>query len=345
MNRKMSSRMTCALAKSLRGALASCALASMCAAPSQAASEPAQRMVGDYPYKPIRIIDSFAAGGSTDYMARVLGQKITERFGQPVIVDNRSGAAGNLAAELVAKATPDGYTLLMAVLPALAPSATLYPRLGYDVLKDFAYVTLIAAGTYVVVVNPASPAHSLNELIALAKARPGQISYGSSGVGGPLHLAGELLKSRTGANILHVPYKGAAPVVAAVAGGEVQVGFASLSGALPMIKAQRLTALAVTSARRAKAFPELPTIAESGFPGFDVTPWYGILIPAATPAPIVGALNTELGKVLQAPDIQASFLAQGLEATGSTQERFKAIMQSEIEKWAKVIKDAGIKAE
>lgn len=312
---------------------------------SEAATPLTQRMAGDYPDKPIRIIDPFAAGGSTDYMARLIGQKITERFGQPVIVDNRPGAAGNLAAELVAKATPDGYTLLMAVVSALAPSVSLYPGLGYDVMKDFAYVTLLAGGSYVLVVTPSVPARSVAELVVLAKSRPGQISYGSSGVGGPLHLAGELLKSRAGVDMLHVPYKGAAPIMAAVAAGEVHVGFASVAGALPLIKAGRVTALAVTSAKRAKPFPELPTIAESGFPGFDVTPWYGVLAPGATPAAIVTALNLEIGRILQLPDVQAKFAAQGLEVTASTPERFKQIIQTEIEQSAKVIKDAGIKPE
>jgi tripartite-type tricarboxylate transporter receptor subunit TctC len=312
---------------------------------TEAATAPAQRIAGDYPAKPIRIVDPFAAGGSTDYMARLIGQKITERHGQPVIVDNRPGAAGNSAAEMVARALPDGYTLFMGVVSALAPAVTLYPTLGYDVMKDFAHVTLLAAGSYVLVVSPTLPAKSVAELIAVAKSRPGQISYGSSGVGGPLHLAGELLKSRAGVDILHVPYKGAAPVMAAVAAGEVQVGFASVAGALPLVRAGRVTAVAVTSAKRAKPLPELPTIAESGFAGFDVTPWYGLLAPVATPPAIVKGLNAEIARILQLPDVQEKFQAQGLDATPSTPERFRQVIQADIEQSAKVIRAAGIKPE
>jgi tripartite-type tricarboxylate transporter receptor subunit TctC len=298
-----------------------------------------------YPNKPIRFIDGFPAGGGTDYLARVIGQKLTNRFGQLVIVDNRPGAAGNVGAEIAAKGTPDGYTLMMGLTSTLAPSPSLYPRLPYNVMRDFEFVTLVASGTYVLLVHPSVPAKSVSELVALAKSKPGQIRYGSSGVAGPLHLAAELLKTRTGADMLHVPYKGAAPVVAAVTAGEVQVGFASLAAALPLIKAGRLTALAVTSAKRAQAFPELPTIAESGFPGFDITPRYGVLAPASTPSAIVKLLNSEIGKILQQPDIQTMFASQGLEATGSTPEQFRNIMQAEIAQWAKVIRDANIKAD
>ena len=235
-----------------------------------------------YPSRPIRVIDPFTAGGSTDLMARLIGQKLTERLGQPVIVDNRPGAGGNLAAELVAKSAPDGYTLFIGG-PTLAPSVTLFSRLGYDVAKDFAYVTAVGSGAYVMVGAPTLSAKSVRELIALAKAKQGQLSYGSGGVGSALHLIGELLKSRADINILHVPYKGAAPVMAAVGGNEVHIGFSSLATALPFIKSGRVNAIAVTGAKRAKAMPDLPTIDESGYPCFDVTPYWGFLAPAATP--------------------------------------------------------------
>ncbi len=298
-----------------------------------------------YPTKPVRMLDGFPPGGGTDYLARVIGRKLTDSFGEPVIVDNRPGATGNLAAEIVARANPDGYTWLMALTSVLAPSHTLYPRMGYNVLKDFAFVTVVASGTYVLSAHPSVPAKSVSELVAIAKAKPGGMRYGSSGVAGPLHLAMELLKGRTGIELLHVPYKGAAPVIVALAAGEVQVGFTSVAAAMPMVKAKRLNALAVTSAKRATALPELPTIAESGFPGFDVTPWYGIVVPAKTPAAIVTLLNTEIGKVLRMPDVQANFATQAFEAMGSTPERFRAIIADEVKLWARVIKDAGVKAE
>lgn len=299
----------------------------------------------DYPHKPIRIVDPFAAGGSTDFMARLLGQRITERYGQPVIVDNRPSAAGNTAAELVAKAQPDGYTLLMAVVPALAPAVTLYPNRGYDVMRDFAFVTLLASGSYVLVAAPSLPVKSVGDIVAVAKAKQQSLGYGSSGVGGPLHLAGELLKTRAGVNILHVPYKGAAPVMAAVAAGEIQLGFGSVAGALPLVKAGRVVPIAVTSARRAKALPEIPTIAESGFPGYDVTPWYGLLAPSATPPRVVAGLNAEIGRLLRLPDVQEKFLSLGLETAPSTSARFREVVQNEIALATKIIRDAGIKAE
>src|SRR5688572_660306 len=309
------------------------------------AAAAAQPVAGNYPDKPIRFVDAFAAGGGTDYMARLVGHKLTERFKQSVIVDNRGGAGGNIGAEIVAKAAPDGYTLLIAAVPALAPSATLYSRLPYNVMKDFEFITLLASGTYVLFVHPSVPAKSVSELIALAKASPGKYSYGSTGVGGPAHLAGELFKARAGVNILHVAYKGTPPILGAVGSGEVHLGYLTLAGVLGSWKAGRINALAVTSAKRVRGAPELPTIAESGLPGYDVTPWYGMLAPAGTPAAIVTLLNTEISRIVQSPDIQEKLVVQGLEPTASTPQQFRQIMQSEIEKWAKVIREAGIKAE
>lgn len=298
-----------------------------------------------FPARPIRIVDGFPAGGGTDYLARVLATKITESVGQPVIVDNRPGAASNLAAELVARSNPDGHTWFMGLTSVLAPSVSLYPKLQYNLVKDFAYASLVATGTYVLVTHPSLQVKSVQELVKVARSKPGELRYGSSGVAGPLHLAAELLKSRANVNIVHVPYKGAAPVVAALVGGEVQVGFASVAAALPMVKASRLNALAVTSLTRAKAFPDIPTVAESGFPGFDVTPSYGILLPAATPPDVVDRINAELGKALKLPDVQSSFASQALEAVHSTPARFRQIMETEVKLWAQVIKEADIKAD
>jgi tripartite-type tricarboxylate transporter receptor subunit TctC len=298
-----------------------------------------------YPSRPIRVIDAFAAGGGTDIMARLIGQRLSERFKQSIVVDNRPGAGGNVGAEIAAKASPDGHTLFMAALPALAPSATLYPKLPYDAMRDFTYVTLVASGTYVLFVQPALPVKSVADLITLAKSMPAKLSYGSTGVGGPAHLAGELFKSRAGVDILHVAYKGTPPILAAVSSGEVHLGYLTLAGVLPAWKAGRINALAVTSAKRVKGAPELSTIAESGLPGYDVTPWYGILVPAGTANAIVKYMNTEIARVLQSSDIQEKLAVQGLEATPSTPEHFRRLMQTEIDKWAKVIKQAGIKAQ
>ena len=299
----------------------------------------------EYPNRPIRVIDAYAPGGGTDFLARVMGAGLTARYGQPVIIHNRPGAAGNVGADAAAKATPDGYTLFIALTTALAASPSQYPNLPYDALKDFSFVTLVASGTFVLVVTRASPIKSVSELVALAKAKPSQLSYSSSGVGGPLHLAGELLKSRAGIQMLHVPYGGGAPAIAAVTAGEVQAGFGSIAAAMPLIKAGRVTALAITSAKRAKSFPELPTIAESGVPGYDVTPTYGMLAPAGTPPAIVRLLNGAINEILKSADVQAKFATLGLEATGSTPEAFRQVMQAELTQWAKVIKDANIKGE
>jgi tripartite-type tricarboxylate transporter receptor subunit TctC len=322
-------------------AVAACAVQSAHSAGPSPRLSPAE----DYPHKPIRIIDAFVPGGATDVMARIVGQKLTEKFGQQVIVDNRAGAGGNVGAEIAARATPDGYNLFMANVPALAPSPSLYPKLRFDVLNDFAYISLMGGGSYVIIINPSVSARSLPELIALAKAKPGQLKYGSSGVGGPVHLAGELLKHRAGVDILHVPYKGAGPIITGVLTGEVQLGYPSLAGALPFIRQGRVVAIAVTSAKRAKALPDVPTIAESGYPGYDITPWYGIAAPAATPRAIVNALAAEVAKNLQQPDVQAAFANLGLEATSSTPERFRAIVRDAIATSSKIIKDVGIKVE
>ena len=220
---------------------------------------------------------------------------------------------------------------------------SLYAQPGFDAMKDFAYITVLAGGSYVIVAQPSFPAKTIAELVALAKSQPGKIGYGSSGVGGPVHIAGELLKSRAGINLLHVPYKGAAPIMTAVASGEVPIGFPSVAGALPLIKAGRVVTIAVTSAQRSKILPNVPTIAESGYPGYDITPWYGIAAPAGTPNSIVRGLSVEIGKIMQLPEMQAALAAQGLDAASSTPERMRDIVREAIATCAKIIKDVGIK--
>lgn len=312
-----------------------------------AADAPASRIskADDYPNKSIRVIDPFPAAGAGDIIARTVGQKFAERNGQAFVVDNRPGAGGIVAAELAARAAPDGYTLFDVIVYSLAPSVSLYPKAGFDPMKDFAYITLLARGAFVIVAYPQFPAKTIPELVALAKAQSGKIGYASSGVGGPVHLAGELFNSRAGIKLLHVPYKGAAPIMAAVASGEVQTGIPSVAGALPLIKAGRVVPIAVLGGQRTRTLPNVPTIAESGYPGYDFTPWYGITAPAGTPNAIVRGLNAELGKIVRLPDVQATLAAQGLEADTSTPERLREIMREAIATCAKIIKDVGIKAE
>lgn len=305
-----------------------------------AASAPAET----YPNKPIRMIVGFTPGGSDDYVGRVVGARITERFGQTVIVDNRPGAGGNVGAEITARANPDGYTLSSVGSITLASSPSLYTKLGYDPLKDFSFISRVAIGANVLVANPSLPARSVTELIALARTQPKSIRYGTPGVASLGHLTMELLQSLTQMQLLHVPYKGPAPAVTAVMGGEVQIGIGASPAALPLIQAKRLNALAVTSANRLGALPEVPTVAESGFPGFQVTNNHSILAPAGTPASVIKVLNAEIRNMLQMDDVKAKFLALGLEAAGSTPEEFRAIVKAELARWTRVIKDARITA-
>ena len=320
-------------------------LALLCVLPGATTVAPsALAAPASYPTKPIRIIDPFPPGGATDFLDRIVAAKLSERFGQPVIVDNRPGAGGNLSAEIAARATPDGYTVHMNLPGGMAAGRALFPQLAYDISKDFAYVTLVAAGTYVLVSHPTVPAKSISELVALARAKPDQLRFGSAGIASPPHLALELFKLRTATRMLHVPYKGAGPLVASLLGGEVQLGFVSPAGASASVKAGRLKALAVSSSKRAKSLPSVATVAESGYPDFDVTPWYGYMAPAGTPKHIVKLLNAEIGKILEMPDVQAAFLTQGLEATRSTPERMRQVMEEELVRWTRVIKDANITA-
>ncbi len=295
-----------------------------------------------YPGKPIRIIDGFPAGGGTDYAVRVIAPRLTERLGQTVVIDNRPGASSNIGAEIAAHASPDGYTLFVGSSTTLATSYTFFPKLGYDLLKDFSYVSRVAIGPYVLVAHPSLPVKSVAELVALARSQPGTIRYGSGGVGNSNHLIMELLQSRAGIELLHVPYKGGAPFAIGLTGGEVQIGFPSVAAAIPMINAKRLNALAIASGKRIGVLPDVPTVAESGFPGFDVATTYGIFAPRGTPAGVVTRLNAEIRNIVQMEDIKARFAEQGMEAAGSTPEEWRAMVEAETAQWARVIKSAHI---
>ena len=297
-----------------------------------------------YPTKPIRIIVGFTPGGSDDYVARVVGAKLTERFGQPVVVDNRPGTGGNLGAELLARATPDGYTLSSVGSITVASGPGLYRKLGYDPLKDFSYVAIVAVGANVLVAHPSVPVRSVTELVALARSKPKGISYGTPGVASLGHLTLELLQSMTGTQLLHVPYKGAPLAIAAAAAGEVQTAIAAITGALPLIQSKRVNALAISSVTRNGALPTVPTVAESGFPGFHVVNNHGIVAPAGTPAAIVRLLSAEIRNIVQMDDVRTKFPALGLEGTGSTPEEFTSIVESELKRWTRVIQDAHISA-
>ena len=305
-----------------------------------AASGPAQ----PYPTKPIRMIVGFSPGGNDDFVGRVVATRMTERFGQAVIVDNRPGAGGNIGAEITARANPDGYTLSSVGSITLASGPSLYPRLGYDPMKDFAYISRVAIGANVLFAHPSLPAKSFSELVALAKAKPKSIRYGSPGVASLGHLTMELLQSISKMELLHVPYKGPAPAVTAALGGEVEIGFGASTAVIPLVQAKRLNALVVTSAKRLGPLPAVPTLGESGYPGLVVTNNHGILAPSGTPASVVKLINGEIRSLLQTDDARASFAVRGLEAAASTPDEFRAIVTAELARWTRIIKDARITA-
>jgi len=294
-----------------------------------------------YPGKPIRIIVPFPPGAFNDQLARVLSQRLHERWGQPVVVDNRPGGATVIGTELAAKAAPDGYTLLV-VSFAFAVNPSLQSRLPYDSLKDFTPVLLAAVTPNLLVVNPSVPAKSVKELLALAKSKPGSLNYATAGNGTSPHLSMELFKSMTGADFVHIPYKGSAPAVADILGGQVGVMFDNAPNVLQQVKAGKLRALAVSSGKRSPIAPDLPTIAEAGVPGFDVEVWFGIVAPAATPKDVVTKLNAEINRALRLPEVTAGFRNQGVEVVGGTPEQFSAHLRGQISKWAKVVKDTGV---
>lgn len=299
----------------------------------------------NYPTKPIRLVLPFPPGGGTDALARIIVPKLSESLGQTLVIDNRAGAAGNISAEIVARSQPDGYTLLQGFSTVLTTSKSLYSKLPFDPDRDFEPITQLATAQYILVVHPSVPAKSLAEFVSLAKAKPGTLNYASSGVGSPLHLAAELFKTRAGIDLVHVAYKGGGPAGLAVLAGEVQVLFGSVAATLPYTKTGRLRALAVTSTKRSPLAPELPTIAELGYAGFNVTAWDSVLAPRGTPKEIIARLNAEIVKVLRASDIAALIRNVGYEPTGTTPGELAAIIKTESATWARVISDANIRAD
>ncbi len=296
----------------------------------------------DFPNKPIRLIVPFPPGGSTDIVARIIAPTLAQELGQPVVIENRSGATGLVGSELVARAKPDGYTLLMATTSTHSISPHLMKTMPFDAVKDFVPVSNAALLPLILVVHPSVRANSVEELMALAKAKPGNLAYAWSGSGSSLHLAGVLLTTMGSVDLLHVPYKGAAPAVADLLGGQVSAMFDTIPSSLPHMKSGRLRGLAVTSTKRSPVIPDVPTVAESGLPGYEVVPWAGLLAPAGTPKEIVARLNEAMVKVLKLAETKERFLSQGAEPAPSTPEQFGALVKAEYEKWGKVVKDAGV---
>jgi tripartite-type tricarboxylate transporter receptor subunit TctC len=298
-----------------------------------------------FPSKTVKLVVPFPAGGPLDATGRTIGQKLTEAWGQSVIVENKPGAGGNIGAEYVAKSAPDGYTVVMGALSTHAVNPSLYPKMPFDAQKDFAPITLVAVTPNVLVVNPSLPVHSVKELIAYAKANPGKLSFGSGSIGSAGHLAGELFKVDAGVDMVHVPYKGAAPAMQGLLAGDTQLMFDNLASAMSQVKGGKLRALAVTTAERSKLVPELPTMAEAGVPGFDISTWYGLLAPAGTPPDVIAKWNADVTKILSAPEIRERLAAQGAEAAPDSPADFAKFIASELVKYAKIVKASGAKVD
>jgi len=298
-----------------------------------------------YPAKPIRLIVPFPPGGAVDFYARVVQPPLSELLGQQVIIENKAGASGMVGAELVAKAAPDGYTLLLGNIASLAINVGIYPKMPYDPLKDFTPIIRTVDVNYVLVVHPSLPAKSVAELVAYAKANPGKLSYGSAGSGSLPHLGTELFKAQTGTDMLHVPYKGGGPMVTDLLGGNVQLVIADQANLMPHVQGGKLRALAVATTKRSPNAPDLPTIAESGLPGFDATAWQGLVGPPGLPADVVKRLNDAFNQVQAMPAVREKLLGGGLEPVGGTPDQFAKFIASEIAKWTKIAKDVGAKAE
>jgi len=296
-----------------------------------------------YPAKPVRIVDAFPPGGGSDFVGRLLAQRLTEAWGQQVLVDNRAGAAGTIGAEHVARSAPDGYTVMI-VTPSYAVSPAIY-RLGFDPVGDVVPLGQAASGPFVVVAHPSLPVRDVKSLLALARSRPGALNYGSTGTGGITHLATELFRLTTGIEIAHIPYKGTTPAVQDLIGGQVQFMVAATATAMPHVRSGRLRALAVTGPKRMAAQPDLPTVAESAVPDYVVTLWYGLWAPKGIPQELVALWNSEINRVLQLPEIRERFATAGLEPAGGTPEAFGRLLRSEVDRWAKVVKAAGVKPE
>jgi tripartite-type tricarboxylate transporter receptor subunit TctC len=297
-----------------------------------------------YPSKPVRVIVPFPAASATDVVARTIGQKLSEKWGRPVIIENKPGAGGNLGTEIAAKAPADGYTILMGTV-ANAISTSLYKKLNYDFVKDFTPVTLVATTPLVLAANPKFPASNIKEVIAYAKDKPGKVNFGSGGIGTSNHLAGEMLKSMAGIDMLHVPYKGTPAAHSDLLSGQVNLMFDNIVAVMPHLKSGRMKAIAVTSAKRVSTLPNVPTVAESGVPGFDAVSWIGALVPTGTPKDIVNKLNTDLVAVIGMPDVKERLSASGAELAGSTPEQLAEHIRKETEKWAKAVKASGATAD
>jgi len=308
-----------------------------CPAPAMAAAA--------YPDRPLRLILPFPPGGPSDIVARLFGQKLGETLGQTVVIDNRGGASGNIACETAARATADGYTLMQATVGTMAINPGLYPKLPYDPVRDFRPVSLLTATPYLLVVHPGVPARSVKELVAYVKSRPGRLNFASGGVGTGNHFSAELFRLSADLDMVHVPYKGTGQALNDVVSGQVQMMFMNLLPALPQVKSGKLRGLAVTSARRSSAAPDIPTIAETGVAGYESTSWHGIVVPAKTPAAIVKRLHGELARIARLPEIRDRLEAQGTHVIGSTPEEFAALIKTETAKWSAVIRTAGIKPE
>jgi tripartite-type tricarboxylate transporter receptor subunit TctC len=299
----------------------------------------------DFPSKPIRLVVPFAAGGGSDIVARTVAQKLAETIGQPVVVENRPGAGGNIGTDLVAKSPPDGYTIVMGVFGPIAVNPSLFGNLPYDPVRDFAPITQAVAVTNMLVVHPSVPANNLRELIEYGRRNPGKLASGTGGTGTAGHMASELFKSMTKLDMAVVPYKGAAPAVNDVLGGQVPMTFEALLSTLPHVRAGKLKAIAVTTSTRSSLLPNVPTMAEAGLPGYEATNWYGFLAPAQTPRPVVERLNREMVKVLGMPDVKEKLLAQGAEVVGNSPQEFAAVIRTDLERWKKLVAETGIKAE
>jgi tripartite-type tricarboxylate transporter receptor subunit TctC len=319
----------------------SCAVSSISAAIVAAPSHAQDK----WPSKPITYIVPFAAGGTTDVLARVIASKLGPALGTSVIVDNKPGAGGNIGSDYVAKSAPDGYTILGGTISSHAINVSLYPNMPYDPIKSFQPVTLIGTLPNVLVVNANSPYHNLKDLIAAAKARPEALTFGSSGNGTSQHLSSELFQSMTGAKMLHIPYKGSAPAMQALLGQQVDLVFENILAAVPLIQSGKLRALGVTSSKRATSLPDVPSLSEAGLPGYEIVSWQAVFAPAGTPQPIVQRLATEIGKIINEPDVKSRLAGLGVEPSGAGPAELAALQKSEVAKWGKLIKAANIKVE
>ena len=298
-----------------------------------------------YPTKAVKLVVPFPPGGSLDFAGRLIAQKLTEMWGQSVVVENKPGAGGNIGADFVAKSPPDGYTILLGALSTHAVNPSLYKSMPYDAVKDFAPITLIAVTPNVLVVNASSPVNNVKEFVAYTKANPGKLAFGSGSNGSAGHLAGELYKVETGTDAVHIPFKGGAPATQALLAGDTQFMFDNLANAMAQVKAGKLKALAVTTAQRSPLVPELPTMAEAGLAGFDISTWYGLFAPAATPPAIVAKWNADVTKILNSPDVRAKLVADGAEPSPDTPEQFAQMISRELAKYARIIKASGAKVD